>query len=71
MADNTLRAQALKFARLARVSEPSSQRLEMMAQLIVEECLDVAESMHNDSGDEWDKAMRAVIAGIKERFGVK
>lgn len=40
------------------------------AELLVQDCLGVCEDNHNDSGDEWDCAVRSVMEGIKTKYGV-
>lgn len=44
--------------------------LDKFAELVVRDCLGVCEDAHNDSGDEWDCALRSVMEGIKNKYGV-
>lgn len=42
----------------------------MLAELVVRECLALCDDTP-ESGDEWDRALRAAKAAIKQRFGLE
>ena len=41
------------------------------AELIVQECIEIIEELDNNSGDEYDVAIRAAIHSLKKEFGVE
>jgi hypothetical protein len=65
-----LRKLAIAAARGAGVSEPSSQRLEMMAQLIVQECVAVCLEQRDPQNLNY-KPSEKFAEAIKQRFGVE
>ena len=45
--------------------------MEKFAELIVQECIDIANLSNTHGNNQWDKALTFAVNTIKENFGVK